>query len=197
MVEPSGDNFSDFVRIARPPRTTAVLSLIFALLLSVAASLIAWRNVLGASALSGGALRPFSQSTQEVGANALSWWQSIGTGVSAPPDNSDILFWLFSLATFGHANQASPYLFLAAMPLAALTAWWGIGAVSRSRAVRFFAALVWALLPSLTSSLASGRVGSAMVHILLPVFVLAILRSMNAQVAVEGAKPKTAKQQSV
>ncbi|WP_440101523.1 glycosyltransferase family 2 protein [Glutamicibacter mishrai] len=197
MVEPSGDNFSDFVRIARPPRTTAVLSLIFALLLSVAASLIAWRNVLGASALSGGALRPFSQSTQEVGANALSWWQSIGTGVSAPPDNSDILFWLFSLVTFGHANQASPYLFLAAMPLAALTAWWGIGAVSRSRAVRFFAALIWALLPSLTSSLASGRVGSAMVHILLPVFVLAILRSMNAQVAVEVAKPKTAKQQSV
>ncbi|WP_345473114.1 glycosyltransferase family 2 protein [Glutamicibacter ectropisis] len=196
-VEPSGDNFSDFVRIARPPRTTAVLSLILALLLSVAASMIAWRNVIGASALSGGALRPFSQSTQEIGANALSWWQNITTGLSAPPDNSDMLFWLFSLVTFGHANQASAFLFLAAMPLAAFTAWWGIGAVSRSRAVRFFAALIWALLPSLTSSLASGRVGSALVHILLPLFVLAVLRSMNAHVGVEGAKPKTPKQRSV
>lgn len=196
MVEPSGDNFSDFVRIARPPRTTAVLSLIFALLISTAVSLIAWRSVLGASALSGGALRPFSQTTKEIGANALAWWQNIGTGLSAPPDNSDALFWLYSVVTFGHANQVAPFLFLAAMPLAALSAWWGIGAVSRSRAVRFIAALVWALLPSLTSSMASGRIGSALVHIVLPVFVMAVIRSMNAHVTPEGAKPKSAKERS-
>ncbi|MGO3638003.1 MAG: glycosyltransferase family 2 protein [Glutamicibacter arilaitensis] len=197
MVEPSGDNFSDFVRIARPPRTTAVLSLILALLLSGAASMIAWRSLLGSSALSGGALRPFSNTNQEIGANALSWWQNTTTGLSAPPDNSDLLFWLFSLLTFDHANEASVYLFFAAMPLAALSAWWGIGAVSRSRAVRFFAALIWALLPSLVSSLASGRVGSVLIHILLPLFFLAIIRAMNAHVAIDGAKPKTAKQQSV
>ena len=197
MVEPSGDNFSDFVRIARPPRTTAVLSLILALLLSGAASLVAWRSLLGSTALSGGALRPLSNSNQEIGANALSWWQNITTGLSAPPDNSDVLFWLFSLVTFNHANEASIYLFFAAMPLAALTAWWGIGAVSRSRAVRFFAALIWALLPSLVSALASGRVGSVLIHILLPLFFLAIIRAMNAHVAIEGAKPKNPKQQSV
>lgn len=197
MVEPSGDNFSDFVRIARPPRTTAVLSLILALLLSGAASMIAWRNLLGSTALSGGALRPFSPTSREIGANALSWWQSITTGLSAPPDNTDLLFWLFSLVTFGHANEASLYLFFAAMPLAALTAWWGIGAVSRSRAVRFFTALLWALLPSLVSALASGRIGAVLIHILLPLFFLAVLRAMNAQVAIEGAKPKNAKQQSV
>ena len=164
MVEPSGDNFSDFGRIARPPRTTAVLSLILALLFSGAASMIAWRSLLGSSALSGGALRPFSNTNQEIGANALSWWQNTTTGLSAPPDNSDLLFWLFSLLTFDHANEASVYLFFAAMPLAALSAWWGIGAVSRSRAVRFFAALIWALLPSLVSSLASGRVGSVLIR---------------------------------
>ncbi|MBM7767619.1 GT2 family glycosyltransferase/uncharacterized membrane protein YidH (DUF202 family) [Glutamicibacter nicotianae] len=197
MVEPSGDNFSDFVRIARPPRTTAVLSLILALLLSAAVSLIAWRSLFGATALSGGALRPLSNSSREIGANALSWWQNITTGLSAPPDNSDLLFWLFSLVTFNHANEASVYLFFAAMPLAALTAWWGIGAVSRSRAVRFLAALIWALLPSLISSLASGRIGSVLIHILLPLFFLAIIRAMNAHVAIEGAKPKNAKQQSV
>ncbi|WP_434923187.1 glycosyltransferase family 2 protein [Glutamicibacter sp. PAEs-4] len=197
MVEPSGDNFSDFVRIARPPRTTAVLSLILALLLSAAASLIAWRSLFGSTALSGGALRPLSNSSREIGANALSWWQNITTGLSAPPDNSDLLFWLFSLVTFNHANEASIYLFFAAMPLAALTAWWGIGAVSRSRAVRFLAALIWALLPSLISSLASGRIGSVLIHILLPLFFLAIIRGMNVHVAIEGAKPKNAKQQSV
>lgn len=52
-LEPSGDNFSDFVSIARPPRTTAVLSLVFALLLAAAASLVAWRTLFGAGALSG------------------------------------------------------------------------------------------------------------------------------------------------
>src|SRR5699024_11180335 len=125
-------------------------------------SLVAWRTLFGAGALSGGAARPFSQTLGEIGANAASWWQNTGTGLSAAPDNSDSLFWFFSLLTLDHANQASVYLYFAAMPLAALTAWWGMGALSRSRAVRFIAALLWALSPSLASSLASGRVGLAL-----------------------------------
>ncbi|MHA7226772.1 glycosyltransferase family 2 protein [Glutamicibacter soli] len=195
-LEPSGDNFSDFVSIARPPRTTAVLSLVFALLLAAAASLVAWRTLFGAGALSGGAARPFSQTLGEIGANASSWWQNTATGLSAAPDNSDSLFWFFSLLTLDHANQASVYLYFAAMPLAALSAWWGVGALSRSRAVRFIAALLWALSPSLVSSLASGRVGSVLVHLMLPLLFLAVLRAMDSQVAPEGQGVRDAKQRT-
>ncbi|PQZ98549.1 hypothetical protein CQ019_17085 [Arthrobacter sp. MYb229] len=193
MVEPSGENFSDFVRIARPPRTTAVLSLILALLITTAASLIAWRSLIGANALSGGSMRPLSRTLNEIGANATSWWQNAGTGFSAAPDNTDIMYWLLSVLSFNHANQASVVLFLAAMPLAALTAWWGVGVVSRSRAVRFFAAVIWALQPALISALASGRVGSVLIHVLLPLFFLAMLRALNAHVRPEG-KPATSEQ---
>ncbi len=194
--EPSGENFSDFVSIARPPRTTAVLSLIFALLLATGASLIAWRTLFGAGALSGGAARPFSQTLGEIGANAASWWQTVSTGLSAAPDNSDSLFWLFSLLSLDHANQASVYLYFAAMPLAALTAWWGVGALSRSRAVRFIAALLWALSPSLTSALAGGRVGSVLVHLMLPLLFLAVLRATDAQVPREGQPVRDARTRS-
>ncbi len=187
--EPSGDNFSDFVRIARPPRTTAVFSLLLALIISTGVSMIAWRSLFGAGALAGGAARPFSNTMGEIGANALSWWQSTSTGLSAAPDNSDSLFWLFSALSFNHANEASVYLFYAAIPLAALTAWWGIGAVSRSRAVRFIAALIWALMPSLFSALATGRVGAVLVHIMLPLLFLAVLRAMGTSVPVEGKLP--------
>ncbi|HAY44179.1 MAG TPA: hypothetical protein DCY59_11850 [Micrococcaceae bacterium] len=194
MVEPSGENFSDFVRIARPPRTTAVLSLILALLVTTATSLIAWRTVIGASALSGGAMRPLSRSLGEIGANATSWWQNVGTGLSAAPDNTDIVYWLLSVVSFNHANQALVILFIAAMPLAALSAWWGVGVVSRSRAVRFFAAVIWALQPALFSALASGRVGSVLIHVMLPLFFLAVLRALNAQVLPEGKPAATAGQ---
>ncbi|GAA1409167.1 integral membrane regulatory protein [Glutamicibacter uratoxydans] len=193
-VEPSGDNFSDFVRIARPPRTTAVFSLLLALIISTGVSMVAWRSLFGASALSGGAARPFSTTMTEIGANALSWWQSVSTGLSAPADNTDSLFWIYSALSFNHANDAAVYMFYAAMPLAALSAWWGIGVVSRSRAVRFIAALVCAFSPSLVSSLATGRVGSVLVHIMAPLLFLAVLRAMGTSVPVEGKLPPTAVQ---
>ena len=187
-MEPSGDNFSDFVSIARPPRATAVLSLLLALILTTGVSLVAWRSLFGASALSGGAARPFSSTIGEIGANAVSWWQAVAAGLSAAPDSTDIIYWLYSALSFDNANAASVYMFVAAMPLAALSAWWGVGALSRSRAVRFIAALLWALAPTLFAALASGRVGTVMVHILLPLMFLAILRSMGTHVAVEGKK---------
>lgn len=179
-VEPSGDNFSDFVRIAGPPKTTAVFSLILALLGSAGVALFAWHSVIGAQALTGGALKPLSISLAEISRNALSWWQPSGVGLSAAPDNTDILYWALSLVTFGHANQAAAVLMLAAMPLAALFAWLGAAALTRSRALRFVIALFWALQPALVSALASGRVGAVLIHVLLPLLFMAVLKALKA-----------------
>ena len=193
-MEPSGENFSDFARIARPPRTSAVLALLLSLLLMAGVSLVNWRSLFGAMALSGGAARPLSNSLAEVGANAFSWFQLSGTGHGGAPDVIGALYWLYSAASFGHANLASLYLFFAVMPLAALAAWWGTGAVSRSRAVRFTAALLYALQPALVSALAAGRVGAILVHLVLPLLFLAVLRAMNAHVPVEGKVEPSLKQ---
>ena len=179
-VEPSGDNFSDFVRIAGPPKTTAVFSLILALLATAGLSLIAWRSVIGAQALTGGALKPFSLTLAEIARNAGSWWQPAGTGLSAAPDNTDVLYWLLSAVTFDHANQASAILMLLAMPLAALFAWIGSSTLTRSRALRFVLAVFWGVQPALVSALASGRLGSVLIHVLLPLLFMAVLRAMRS-----------------
>lgn len=179
-VEPSGDNFSDFVRIAGPPKTTAVFSLVLALLLTAGISLIAWRSLIGATALTGGALKPFSATLGEIARNASSWWQPAGSGLSAAPDNTDVLYWLLSAISFDHANQASAILMLAAMPLAALFAWIGATALTRSRALRFVLAVFWGLQPALLSSLAGGRLGSVLIHLVLPLFFMAVLRAMKS-----------------
>ncbi|WP_425459797.1 glycosyltransferase [Glutamicibacter creatinolyticus] len=184
-AEPSGDNFSDFVRIAGPPKTTAVFSLILSLLLTTGVSLVAWRSLLGAQALGGGALKPLSLSLSEISRNAFGWWQPAGSGLGAAPDNTDLLYWLLSALSFDHANQASAVLLLAAMPLAALFAWFGAGALSRSRAVRFVLSLFWGLSPVLFSALASGRVGAALIHVLLPLLFLAVLRALKAGIGHE------------
>ena len=178
-AEPSGDNFSDFVRIAGPPKTTAVFSLVLALLTTGALSLIAWRSVIGAQALTGGALKPLSLSIAEIARNATSWWQPAATGLSAAPDNTDVFYWLLSAVSFDHANQAASVLMLLAMPLAALFAWIGATALTRSRALRFVLAVFWGVQPALVSALASGRVGSALIHVVLPLLFLAVLRAMK------------------
>ncbi|MHC6175743.1 glycosyltransferase [Glutamicibacter sp. X7] len=194
-MEPSGDNFGDYASLARPPRTSAVLSLLLALALLVGVSLVGWRSILGASALDGGAMRPLSTSLSQLVANAFSWWQPLGTGLGAAPDSADSMYLLLGLISVNHANQAMVILYLAMIPLAGFTAWWGIGALSRSRALRFVVALLWGLQPSLFAALNSGRLGAAAIHVLLPLFLMALLRAMNAQVPVEGTVEREATEQ--
>ena len=188
-AEPSGDNFSDFVRIAGPPKTTAVFSLVLALLLTAGLSLVAWRSLIGANALTGGAVKPFSISLAEIARNASSWWQPAGSGLSAAPDNSDVLYWLLSVLSFDHANQASAILFIAAMPLAALFAWIGATALTRSRALRFLLAVFWGVQPALLAALASGRTGSVIIHLLLPLLFMAVLRAMKTGLGNDASTP--------
>ncbi|WP_436836810.1 glycosyltransferase [Paeniglutamicibacter sulfureus] len=179
---PSGDARNDFAALAAPNRTSSFVSAIIAVIATLAASLVGLRALIGAEAVAGGAMLPLSTKASEIFANATSWWADLGAGSPAGGDPIDYVYWLAALAGGGNANAAAVVLTLLAMPLAALAAWLGLAAVTRSRAARMVGALLWGLAPALQVSLASGRAGSVLVHVLAPLFLLALLRSVGAAI---------------
>jgi hypothetical protein len=62
--------------------------------------------------------------------------------------------------------------------LAAVAAWFAAGAATRSLVGRFGIALAWAAWPTLTASVADGRVGAVLAHLLLPLVALALVRAV-------------------
>ena len=71
-------------------------------------------------------------------------------------------------------------LVLLAVPLAALGAWFAAGTMTRKVVLRAWAALVWALSPSLLLALGHGRLGALLVHLVLPWALLALARAVGA-----------------
>lgn len=177
---PSGDAHNDFASLAAPTRTSAVISVVLALIGTVSLSLIGLRSLIGAPAVAGGALLPLSNKAAEIYTNATTWWQNLGAGTPGGADSFDFLLWLTALLGAGNSNAAAVVLTLLVMPLAALSAWFGLGAVTRSRAARMIGGLLWGLAPVLQVSLASGRSGAMVVHVLVPLLLLALLRAVGA-----------------
>ncbi|WP_183511141.1 glycosyltransferase [Paeniglutamicibacter cryotolerans] len=177
---PSGDARNDFTALATPARTSAAVSAILAVSGALVLSLIGLRSLIGAPALGGGSLLPVSVVPAEILNNAFGWWQSLGVGSPGAGDRFDLLLWLAALLGGGNANQALVLLTLLAMPVAALSAWIGAGAVTSGRAPRLLAGLLWAVSPALQVALGSGRPGAVLVHVLLPLLLLALLRTVGA-----------------
>ncbi|WAP51207.1 hypothetical protein OL239_15240 [Arthrobacter sp. ATA002] len=90
------------------------------------------------------------------------------------------MLWLLGVAGLGSTNTALVALMLTAMPLAGLSAWFAAGALTRHRGLRFWAAMFWGAAPALQVALGDGRLGALIAHILLPLFVLALLRAVGS-----------------
>ena len=71
-------------------------------------------------------------------------------------------------------------LILAAVPLAALGAWFAAGTITRRVGLRAWAALTWALAPALLLAVGQGRLTAVLVHLALPWALLALARAVGA-----------------
>ena len=185
--EPTGDIHDDFADLATPARSWVGLGALTAVLILLAASLTALRGLLGAPAVAGGALLPVSETLGGIWANASTWWSAVGAGLPGHGDPFDYLLWLLGVAGAGNANIAVLVLVLLALPLAALAAWFAAGAFTRRRGLRFWAAMVWGTAPALQLGLGEGRLGAVLVHLTVPLAVLAVARAVGA-----GAPPEAA-----
>ncbi|MGK3710567.1 glycosyltransferase [Arthrobacter sp. IK3] len=181
--EPSGDSHDDFAALATRGRAWSGAGALAAVLLLAAASLAGLHRLVGAPALTGGALLPVSDSLAVIWANASGWWSEVGAGYQGHGDPFDYVLWLLGVAGLGNASAAVVVLVLLAMPLSGLAAWIASGALTRRPGARFWAAMVWGSLPALQASLSEGRLGALVAHIVLPLTVLAMARAVGAGTA--------------
>ncbi|MEW2302402.1 glycosyltransferase [Streptomyces sp. NPDC006655] len=160
------EQFARLKRIARKPGPVLFLAL---LLISLAAC----RALLGSGALAGGALLPAPGSAGALWSSYLDAWHAVGAGgtPAAPP----YLAIVASLATvlFGSTGLAVTVLLVASVPLAGFTAYFASRPLVASRLLRAWAAVAYAFLPAATGALAGGRIGTAVLAVLLPLIARA------------------------
>ncbi|MFF4400730.1 glycosyltransferase [Streptomyces sp. NPDC001480] len=160
------EQFARLKRIARKPGPVLFLVL---LLVSFAAC----RNLLGGGALSGGALLPAPAGSGELWSRYLDAWHPVGSGgtPSAPPYLA--LVAMLASAFLGSTGLAVTVLMVFSVPLAGFTAYFASRPLVTSRLLRAWAAVAYAFLPAATGALAGGRIGTAVLAVLLPLIARA------------------------
>jgi GT2 family glycosyltransferase len=145
-----------------------------------AVALVAERSLLGSTPLGGGALIP-------AWGGATTLWQeylqgfhpvSIGTSANAPP----YVALLAVLATVlgGKPWLAVDVILLGCVPLAGITAFFATRRVTSYVPARVVGALAYALLPVGMGAVASGRLGTAVLLVLLPPVAVLVGRIFTA-----------------
>jgi hypothetical protein len=127
--------------------------------------------------LAGGRLFPV-ESLGQTWSSYLASWHPVGGGSAAPPPAALAVLGLLGLPV-GSPAAAVSLLLLAALPLAALSAYRATRALPVSRERRALAAAGYALLPPAIAGLAQGRLDVVVTSLLLPLVlagVAAVLR---------------------
>ncbi|CCK29638.1 integral membrane regulatory protein [Streptomyces davaonensis JCM 4913] len=160
------EQFARLKRIARKPGPVLFLVLLLV-------SLAACRALLGAGALAGGALLPAPADAAELWSHYLDSWHPVGAGgtASAPPYLAIVA--MLASALFGSTGLAVTVLLVCSVPLAGVTAYFASRPLLESRLLRAWAAVVYAFLPAATGALAGGRIGTAVLAVLLPLIARA------------------------
>ncbi|MGE7389764.1 glycosyltransferase [Streptomyces sp. NPDC004126] len=166
---PGGDD-ADHLDTGRPGRLKRIARnpspALFAGLLLV--SLVACRALIGGGSLTGGALLPAPSGAGGLWHTYTGDWQPVGTGTTAgAPPYLAVLAGLSALL-LGSTQAALTLLLVGAVPLAGLTAYFASRPLVTSRLLRAWAAVGYAFLPAVTGALAGGRLGTAVLAVLLP-----------------------------
>ncbi|GAB3608548.1 hypothetical protein GCM10027414_06730 [Humibacter ginsengiterrae] len=123
--------------------------------------------LLGSSQLGGGGLLPLND-IGTLWANLGYGWRDIGIGFAGAADPFTAVLAVLGSLTFWQPSFAIVLLWFAALPLAALGAWFLSTRLTHRAVLRATFAIVWALAPMLFDALQHGRPAAVIVHILLP-----------------------------
>jgi hypothetical protein len=129
-------------------------------------------------ALAGSALGTTDVSSADLWLRNVSGWSDAGFGSGAIDGGFSALMLPLSFVPGGLAMGIGIVLLLSPL-LSALSAWFASGAVTRSLVARVLAAVLWGVWPALIQSVSDGRVGAVIVHLALPLFALAMARSIG------------------
>jgi len=154
----------------RPPRPDFLPGGAAVVVLAALVGLVAHLPLIGAPALLGGALAPLAPDAPAM----LAGLERTAEGAADP--------FAFVLALLGVLTPWQPslaivVLWIAALPLAALGAWWAAASIVRRPGPAAVAALLWAFSPPLLVALAEGRPAAVIAHLALPVLVASAARA--------------------
>jgi len=154
----------------RPPRPDflpggGLIVAVLALLGAIAAS-----PLFGAPALLGGALAPLAPDLATL-------WGGLTATEDAAADPFAFVLALLGTLTPWQPSLSLVVLWIAAVPLAGLSAWWAAASLVRRAGPAAVAAWLWALSPTLLVSLAEGRVAAVVAHLALPSLVASAARA--------------------
>ena len=175
---PSELELRELAALARRRRRALCLSL----LVTAAVGLAGVSHVLVARAVTGGSLASLG-GWQQTWQAAWSTWAASGDGYLTGP--SPFLAVLTPPLLVGSwlgldGGALVHLLVVLAVPLAALGAWFAAGTVTRRTSLRAWAALAWALAPTLLLGVGQGRLGPVLVHLVLPWALTSLSRAVGA-----------------
>ncbi|WP_191877947.1 glycosyltransferase family 2 protein [Streptomyces filipinensis] len=160
------EQFARLKRIARRPGPVLFLALLLI-------SLTACRALLSGGALAGGALLPAPAGTGELWSRFADAWHPVGAGGTPPAPPYLAVVATLATILFGSTGLAVTVLLVASVPLAGCTAYFASRPLVTSRLLRAWAAVAYAFLPATTGALAGGRIGTAVLAVLLPLIARA------------------------
>ncbi|MFE1552852.1 glycosyltransferase [Streptomyces sp. NPDC058718] len=171
---PGGDD-ADFLEIEQFARLKKIARkpgpVLFGLLLLI--SLVACRNLFAGGSLAGGALLPAPDTVSELWSRYADAWHALGTGgTQAAPPYLAVLAALSALF-LGSTSTALTLLLVCSVPLAGFAAYFAARPIVESKLLRAWGAIAYAFLPAATGALATGRLGTAVLAILLPLIARA------------------------
>ncbi len=149
-------------------------------LVAAVAGVIAFGRFANAAALTGGGLLPLSATVGELWSHVGYGGRAIGSGFVGSADPFAYVLAVLGSLTFWAPSLSVVLLYLTALPLAALTAWWCAARFSVRGWGPGVAALAWALAPPFLVSLGNGQLGAVIAHILLPTLILAIVAAARS-----------------
>lgn len=140
----------------------------WAVLAALTVSIGAFASLLAWPVLGGGALLPLRQTVAGLWHDASWGLRGAGLDVVGPADPFAAV-----IAILGSLWPAAPsfalvLLWLLALPLAVLGAWFAATRVTDRSGLRIFAGAAWALAPTFLIALMEGRPAAVLVHLLLP-----------------------------
>ncbi|GAB3457060.1 glycosyltransferase [Streptomonospora sediminis] len=170
--DPLDDNHSLLRRALTSPGLLLVTTLTIV-------TLVAERSLLFGEGLYGGALPPVQGGAADLWRLYLTGRPDVGAGAGAPAPPYVGLLALLSTLLLGEPWLAVTVILLGCVPLAGFTAYLLARRVLNFRPAQVWMAGSYALLPMATGAVAQGRLGTALVHALLPVLGILLTRMLN------------------
>ncbi|MDT0301588.1 glycosyltransferase family 2 protein [Streptomonospora wellingtoniae] len=170
--DPLDDDQSMLMRALRSPGVLLVATL-------AVVTLVAERSLLFGAELSGGALPPVTGGAADLWNLYLTGRPEVGAGAGAPAPPYVGVLALLSTLLLGKPWLAVTVIVLGCVPLAGFTAYLLARRVLDYRPAQVWMAGSYALLPMATGAVAQGRLGTAVVHALLPVLGILLTRLLT------------------